>query len=184
MYMWLWIECRFAACWKWKQAFTLRTSWQHFHRSFLITIRVCKRAVFTFLHKNAIPLAHAELTGTLKNNKPYVDVVLLAPAQGLFYHSGFWSQAMSPLITWPPSSALRRLQIRNFVFWSLCDLAATNPTLLTKSSVTFQFSNIQQYICSLCFAKGSKATWEKLLVHPAGSRPFDLLPKFWKLLYC
>ena len=135
MYIRLRIKCRFAARWKWKQAFTLRTSWQHFHRSFLITIRVCKRAFFTFLHKNAIPLAHAELTGTLKNNKPYVAV--LAPAQWSsqciyfnkigksstvkphsrpFDHCGFWSQAMSPLITWPPSSALRRLQIRNFVF--------------------------------------------------------------------
>ena len=80
MYIRLRIKCRFAARWKWKQAFTLRTSWQHFHRSFLITIRVCKRAVFTFLHKNAIPLAHAELTGTLKNNKPYVaDLFVTSP---------------------------------------------------------------------------------------------------------
>ena len=97
--------------------------------------------------------------------------------------SGFWSHAMSPLITWPPSSALRLLQIRNFVFWSCCDLAATNPTLHAWPKVTFQLSNIQQYFCSLGFAKGSKATWEKLLVHPAGSRPFDLLPKFWKLFF-
>ena len=150
MYMWLWIECRFAACWKWKQAFTLRTSWQHFHRSFLITIRVCKRAFFTFLHKNAIPLAHAELTGTLKNNKPYVAV--LAPAQWssqcIYFnkigksstvkphsrpidHCGFWSQAMSPLITWPPSSALRRLQ-EGFVI--LCfDLFVTSPRQIPPS---------------------------------------------------
>ena len=97
--------------------------------------------------------------------------------------SGFWSHAMSPLITWPPSSALRLLQIRNFVFWSRCDLAATNPTLHAWPKVTFQLSNIQQYFCSLGFAKGSKATWEKLLVHPAGSRTFDLLPKFWKFFF-
>ena len=85
-------------------------------------------------------------------NRTHVDVAVLAPAQGSsqciyfnkigmsstvkphsrpFDHCGFWSQAMSPLITWPPSSALRRLQ-EGFVI--LCfDLFVTSPRQIPPS---------------------------------------------------
>ena len=101
-------------------------------------------------------------------NRTHVDVAVLAPAQGSsqciyfnkigmsstvkphsrpFDHCGFWSQAMSPLITWPPSSALRRLQ-EGFVI--LCfDLFVTSPRQIPpslrspKSLFNFQiFTNI------------------------------------------
>ena len=135
-------------------------------------------------------------------NRTHVDVAVLAPAQGssqciyfnkigmsstvklhsgLFDHSGFWSHAMSSLITWPPSSALRRLQIRNFVFWSLCHLTdKSHPPCQAQSNFSiFKYSpiSLQPGVC-----KGFKGHLRKVVGPSSRQQAFRPSPKILKVV--